>query len=178
MTVDLNNHYISKVYSSGSTVTGSVNILAKRDVRCDALQIVLVGHTKTRVDGLSSPHELIHTFLKLDMPIPESTYLVPRVLEMGREYSIPFHFVIPSYLTINACNHHIKNDQIRDQHVLLPPSMGYWEKSDMSPQMAVVEYAVKARLSGDDGATGEADQGHRGFAANPRAPGLGRGTSH
>ena len=151
--VELDNFYSSKVYTTGSSVSGNVVIITKRDIRFDNLQILLLGNTKTRSDGVNSPQEVSHTFLKLIMPIPESSYPVPRVLETGREYTIPFHFVIPSYLTVNACNHHMSHDQLQDQHVLLPPSMGHWEKSDMSPQMAVAEYSIKARVLRDDEVT-------------------------
>ena len=151
--VELDNFYSSKVYTTGSSVSGNVVIITKRDIRFDNLQILLLGNTKTRVDGVNSPQEVSHTFLKLVMPIPESSYPVPRVLEAGREYTIPFHFVIPSYLTVNACNHHTSHDLLQDQHVLLPPSMGHWEKSDMSPQMAIVEYSIKARVLRDDEVT-------------------------
>ncbi|KAH8889820.1 arrestin [Thozetella sp. PMI_491] len=140
MEITLDNFYTSKVYTSGSS----------RDVPFDVVQIVLMGQTKTRVDGLNTPHEVTHTFLKMVMPIPESTYPVPRVLEAGEQYSIPFHFVIPYYLTVNACGHRVSNEHVRDKHVLIPPSMGDWEKSDMGPAMAGVEYSIKARIFRDE----------------------------
>jgi hypothetical protein len=147
--INLNNHYSSKVYTSGSPVSGDVTITTRRDVRFDSLQILLIGSTKTRVDGVNSPQEVTHTFLKMAMPIPESSYPVPRVLEAGRTYAVPFNFVVPHYLTINACNHHVHSDRVREQHVLLPPTVGGWEKDDMAPQMARVEYSIKARVFRD-----------------------------
>ncbi|KAK0714584.1 hypothetical protein B0H67DRAFT_513003 [Lasiosphaeris hirsuta] len=147
--INLDNHYNSKVYSTLSPVAGNVTITTKRDVRFDSIQILLVGNTKTRVDGVSSPHEVTHTFLKMLMPIPESTYPVPRILETGETYTIPFNFVIPTQLTIGACHHHMQSDLLQDQHVLLPPTMGRWEKDDMAPQMVQVEYSVKARVLRD-----------------------------
>ncbi|KAJ9130153.1 Arrestin [Coniochaeta hoffmannii] len=146
ITVDLDNHFKQKVYTSGSPVSGHATITTQRDVRFDSVQIVLVGNSKTRVDGVNSPREVTHTFLKMTMPVPESSYPVPRVLENGRTYTIPFNFVIPNYLTMHACNHHILHDQLQDHHVLLPPSMGGWSKDDMAPEMAKVEYSVKARV--------------------------------
>ena len=148
--VNLKNHFNSKVYTSSSPVEGDVTIVTKRDVRFDSIQIILVGTTKTRLDGVNSPQEVTHTFLKLIMPIPESTYPVPRVLETGRTYTIPFNFVIPNQLTINACNHKMQSDQLVDHHVQLPPTMGGWERDDMAPQMAQVEYVIKARVFRED----------------------------
>ncbi|KAK3390518.1 hypothetical protein B0H63DRAFT_117997 [Podospora didyma] len=144
--VNLKDHFRSRVYTSSSPIAGDVTITTKRDVRFDSIQILLVGNTKTKVDGVNSMNEVTHTFLKMVMPIPESTYPVPRVLETGRTYTIPFNFVIPNQLTINACNHERLSDQLQDQHVLLPPSMGQWEKDDMAPIMARVDYTIKARV--------------------------------
>ncbi|KAK4103490.1 hypothetical protein N658DRAFT_420639 [Parathielavia hyrcaniae] len=153
MRVNLKDHYSSKAYTSGSPVVGDVTIATKRDVRFDSIHILLIGHTKTTFDGVSAPQEVTHTFLKLVMPIPEATYPVPRVLETDRTYTIPFNFVIPNQLTINACNHKRLSDQLQDHHVLLPPSLGGWQRDDMAPRMAQVEYIIKARVLRDDGKT-------------------------
>jgi len=147
--VNLSNHYRSKIYSSSSPIKGDVTITTKRDVPFDSIQILLLGHTKSRVDGMN-PHDVTHTFLKMIMPIPESLYPVPRMLETGRTYTIPFNFVIPNQLTINACNHPVKSDRLQDHHVLLPPSTGRWVKDDMAPEMAKVEYLIKARVLRED----------------------------
>ncbi|KAK0742228.1 hypothetical protein B0T21DRAFT_126141 [Apiosordaria backusii] len=145
--VHLKDHYKAKIYTSGSPVKGEVTIVTKRDVRFDSIQIVLIGNTKASFDGMSFPQEITHTFLKMVMPVPESTYPLPKVLETGETYTIPFNFVIPNQLTINACNHKRLSDQLQDHHVLLPPSMGGgWERDDMAPRMARVEYSIKARV--------------------------------
>lgn len=149
--IHLKNHYKAKTYTSGSVVEGEVTIATHRDVRFDSIEIVLLGSATTRTEGYSAPHESTHTFLKLLMPIPESTYPVPRVLESGRTLTIPFNFVLPGFLTLNACNHLIESDHLRQQHLRLPPSMGAfargsWEKDDMAPHMAEVVYSIKARV--------------------------------
>ncbi|GAB1318751.1 Bul1 C-terminal domain-containing protein [Madurella fahalii] len=148
--VNLKDHYNSKVYTSGSPLTGDVTITTKRQVRFDSIQVVLIGSTKTNFEGMNVPQEVTHTFLKMVMPIPESTYPVPRVLETGRTYNIPFHFVIPQQLTINACNHTRLSDQLQDHHLVPPPSIGGWQKDDMAPHMARVEYTIKARVLRED----------------------------
>jgi hypothetical protein len=149
--VNLKDHYSSKVYTSGSPVVGDVTITTKREVRFDSIQILLIGHTKTTFESVGAPQEVTHTFLKMVMPVPETTYPVPRVLETGRTYTVPFNFVIPNQLTINACNHARLSDQLQDHHVLLPPSLGGWQRDDMAPRMAQVEYIIKARVMRDDG---------------------------
>lgn len=148
--ISLDNHFKSKIYTSSSPISGNVTVVTQRDVRFDSVEIVLLGLSRTRVDGVSSPHESTHTLLKIPMPIPETSYPVPRILEAGREYSIPFNFILPNHLTLNACNHRVDSDAIHQSHLSLPPTMGFvqglWEKDDLAPQMATIEYSVKARI--------------------------------
>ncbi|KAK3687516.1 arrestin [Podospora appendiculata] len=154
--VNLENHFNSKIYTSSSPVTGNVTITTRREVRFESVQIILVGNTRTTIDGVSSPKLATHMFLKLVMPIPQSTYPIPRILEPGQTLTVPFNFVIPGQLTINACNHkNVTFGHLQDQHTLLPPTMGGWEKDDLSPNMARVEYSIKARVFRQDEATGK-----------------------
>ncbi|KAK8051037.1 hypothetical protein PG993_002422 [Apiospora rasikravindrae] len=146
MEIHLDNHYSSKAYTSSSSLSGRVVISPTRDMRFDSLHILLMGVTKTRVDGVHAPHATQHTFLRLTMPIPETSYPVPRVYEAGRVYTVPFHFVIPNYLTLGACCHKIESDAVSEQHLCIPPSLRTWDKDDMAPDMARVEYTVRARL--------------------------------
>lgn len=149
--IRLKHHYKTKTYTSSSPIEGEVTITTQKDVRFDSVEIVLIGSSRTRTEGYSAPHESTHTFLKLIMPIPEVIYPVPRILETGRTLTIPFNFVLPGFLTINACNHKIESDHFRQQHLYLPPSMGSWargnwEKDDLAPNMAEVVYSIKARV--------------------------------
>ncbi|KAJ4416455.1 hypothetical protein N0V82_006720 [Gnomoniopsis sp. IMI 355080] len=149
--IDIKNHFKMKTYTSSSPVSGQVTITTQRDVRFDSIEIDLIGASKTRTEGYSAPSESTHTFLKLVMPIPESTYPVPRVLETGRTLTIPFHFVLPNFLTLSACHHKVDSEHVREQHLCLPPSMGSWargnwEKDDLAPHMAEVVYSIKARV--------------------------------
>jgi hypothetical protein len=176
--VNLKDHYSSKVYTTGSTVTGDVTITTKRDVSFDSIQIILLGQTRTSFDGMGVPQQVSHIFLKMIMPVPESTYPIPRVLEPGRTYTLPFNFVIPRELTINACSHEV-SDQVQEHHVLLPPSLGEgWQRDDMSPKMAKVEYTVKARVIRDDAVSGkkvrimEASEPIQVLPATPQQPPL------
>jgi hypothetical protein len=144
--IHVDGHYSSKVYTSGSAISGEVTINPWRDTRFDYLQIILIGTTRTRLDAIQVPQHASHTFLKLSMPIPESAYPIPRIFDANGTYKIPFNFVIPSYLTMSACNHHAQSDIIHDYHMRLPPTMGFWEKDDLAPDMSQVEYAIKARV--------------------------------
>ena len=149
--IHLKNHFKTKTYTSSSVVAGDVTISTQRDVRFDTIEIILLGSARTKTDGYSAPHESTYTFLKLIMPIPESVYPVPRILEGSRTLSVPFHFVLPNFLTLGACTHKVESDHVKAQHLCLPPSMGSWargnwEKDDLSPQKADIEYTIKARV--------------------------------
>lgn len=179
MTVCLDNYFTNRVFTSGSPFSGSVKLEIGKNTRFDKVEILFLGTSKARLDGVRSPHTTSHTFLKLEMPIPESSYPVPRVYEAGRTYDIPFNFVIPNQLTINACNHSINSPAVHDSHLSLPPSMGTWSgKDDFSPDMARVEYSVIARVLSEDGSSGkrnkilEATHPVRVLPAHPELPPL------
>lgn len=149
--IHLENHFKARAYTSSSPLSGEVTITTQRDVRFDVVEIILLGSSKTRTAGLNAPLGSNHVFLKLTMPIPESLYPVPRVIEAGTTLTVPFNFVFPNFLTLNACTHEVDSDHVRDQHLRPPPSMGswaggIWEKDDLAPHMAEVEYCIKARV--------------------------------
>ena len=149
--VKLFDHYEAKIYSSGSHIKGEVVINPLRDTHFDNLQIVFLGITRTRLEAVQVPQRSSHTFLKLNMPIAESAYPVPRVFEVGRTYTFPFHFVVPMTLTLSACSHPTQGEHVSDYHMRLPPSLGSWEKNDLAPTTAEVEYVIKARALRDNG---------------------------
>ncbi|KAI2633797.1 hypothetical protein GGS26DRAFT_554790 [Hypomontagnella submonticulosa] len=155
MNIHIKNHYQSKIYTTGSEVSGHVTICPQNDTRFDILQIVLLGTSKTRLDAVNIPQATCHTFLKLVMPIPESSYPVPRIFEAGMTYTIPFTFIIPATLTLNACGHQVANDSVREEHMRLPPTIGSWEKDDFAPDMNRIQYTIKARVYKDEIASGE-----------------------
>ncbi|ROT40657.1 hypothetical protein SODALDRAFT_271994 [Sodiomyces alkalinus F11] len=145
--IKLHDDYRAKIFNSGSPVSGDVVITPWRDTRFDIVSIALIGRASSRVDAAQLSHHSSHTFLKMNMPIPESAYPTPRVFEAGRTYTIPFHFVIPQQLTLSACNHKKQSVFVHDQHMRLPPSMGHWSFDDFSPDMTRIEYLVKARVA-------------------------------
>ncbi|KAI1849335.1 hypothetical protein JX265_012104 [Neoarthrinium moseri] len=156
MKIQLDNYYTNRVYTSSSRLSGHVAIEVGKDTHFDKVQILLLGTSRTRVDNVHHPQLTSHTFLKLEMPIPEASYPIPRLYEAGRIYNIPFNFTIPSQLTINACNHNIDTNAVHENHVCLPPSMGSWGgKDDFSPEMAHVDYSIVARLLGEEGESGK-----------------------
>jgi hypothetical protein len=144
MNIHISNHYQSKIYTTASDVSGHVEVNTSRDVQVDNVQILLVGTSRTSIGASNLPQATSHTFLKLMMPIPESDYPTSRCFEAGRTYTIPFHFVIPQHLALNACSHYVPNDGLKDHHLRLPPSVGNWDKDDFAPHMSRITYSVRA----------------------------------
>ncbi|KAL2108674.1 hypothetical protein VUR80DRAFT_3512 [Thermomyces stellatus] len=153
LSVRLFDHYASKVYNAGSTIHGEVLVNSPHDLRFGSVEIAFVGVSRTILIATQVPQRSSHSFLKLNMPIPESEYPHPRVFEQGRSYAIPFNFVVPAQLTLSACKHEAENPQVKDYHMRLPPTMGpgdtAWGKDDLSPDTAHIEYFVRARVLGE-----------------------------
>src|SRR2546421_4596464 len=95
-----------------------------------------------------------HTFLKLKQPIPDSSYPVPRIAEAGHKYKFPFTFVVPDRILEHACAHRYANDQVHEEHLKLPPSMGDPNMAsdgavildDMAPYMTRITYAIRVKV--------------------------------
>ncbi|CAH0021925.1 unnamed protein product [Clonostachys rhizophaga] len=144
--VEINQHFTSKAYTSGSHVSGHVVVKSPRDLSYDAFNILFTGTVATRLDFVQSyTTNSVRTFLKLRMPIDNEHLPEDRVFVAGKTYSIPFHFVIPHQLIITSCNHGCENPAVKDQHLCLPPTIGYWEADDQAPDMTHIEYAIKAQ---------------------------------
>ena len=153
LSVQLADHYASKVYTAGSPIRGEVQISAPRDARFGSVEITFMGVSRTTLIATQVPQRSSHTFLRLTMPISESDYPHPRVFEQGRTYSIPFHFVVPTQLTLSACKHAAETPLVHDYHMRLPPTLGpgdaAWGRDDLAPETAQVEYFVRARVLGE-----------------------------
>ncbi|KAM5341178.1 hypothetical protein ACJ41O_015287 [Fusarium nematophilum] len=144
--VSLANHFSSKVYTTNSEVSGEVVITPARDIPFDHLDIALVGSADTRRDGVDMTHLTTHRFLRLEMPVDEDAYPAEMVFQAGRTYTFPFNFNIPAHLSSQACTHRISSDDLWERHMSLPPTLGGWEKDDLAPDMARIEYSVKAHI--------------------------------
>ncbi|KAG6031694.1 hypothetical protein E4U41_007475 [Claviceps citrina] len=146
ITITIGGHFNSKVYTSGSTISGHAVVQTPKDTLFDDFDIDFFGVAATRLDFVQQyPAHSIRPFMKLRMPIDRSALPGNRVLIAGKTYSIPFTFVVPHQLTIGACNHDCSSPAVKDHHLRLPPTVGSWEADDLAPEMAQVEYSIKAR---------------------------------
>ncbi|RGP77189.1 hypothetical protein FLONG3_4704 [Fusarium longipes] len=143
--VSIDRHFEAKIYTSGSTITGSVSLSPQANLTVDAFEIVFTGSSSTIVQMLhqGSTPKSAHKFLLLRMPIPESALPENGVLEAGYSYQVPFSFVIPYQLPSAACKH--RDPTIRERHLQLPPTIGSWEHDDMAVHTISINYAVEAR---------------------------------
>jgi hypothetical protein len=146
LTIKLDGHFSSKVYTSGSKITGHVEIFSQHDVQYDDFEIVFTGVSSTRLDFVQQfTCNSWRPFMKLRMPLEEDQLPRDHIFRAGQRYAIPFHFVVPHQLTIGACSHNVVNPDVQQQHLRMPPSVGCWEYDDMAPDMAEVQYAIKVR---------------------------------
>ena len=108
--------------------------------------------------------EALQSFLRLVQPIDESGLPEPRVLEEGRTYDFPFTFNVPERLLPQACNHARESDAVHEEHLYLPPSLGdplvasqdgKTLLDDMAPDMGVISYAIKVRITKGRGPRGK-----------------------
>ncbi|KAM5343941.1 hypothetical protein ACJ41O_012478 [Fusarium nematophilum] len=140
--IHIDHHFESKVYTSGSEISGHVALASRPDAIADALEIVLLGTIRTNVYAPQSDvPPARHTFLQLSMAsLPGS-----RALNPEEPCRVPFHCVMPYQLPGIACKF-AHGTMVHQRHLQLPPTMGAWQGDDQAPRSARVEYAIKATV--------------------------------
>lgn len=142
----IDGHFSSKVYTSGSAISGHAIVKTASNVSFDYFDIVFTGIAATRLDFVQQyPSHSLRPFMKLRMPVSQSDIPEDHIFKAGQTYKVPFNFVVPHHLPIGACKHNCESDSVKDHHLRLPPSVGYWGADDQAPEMAHIEYAIKAR---------------------------------
>lgn len=144
--VSLNDHFNSKIYTTNSEISGEVTITPAKNIPFDRVDIALTGSAETRREGVEVIHFATHRFLRLEMPIDNSAYPPSRVFETGKTYKFPFNFNVPAHLSSQACTHRLESEDVWEKHMTLPPTVGGWEKDDLAPDMARIEYSVKTHV--------------------------------
>lgn len=150
-------------YTTLDKVQGEVTIVAPYDTAFDHLYITLEGSVKTLVEKMAtasptnSRTEAFQVFLRLLQPLDMGAFSRLRVIKAGQTYRFPFTFVIPQKLLPQSCKH------VHDAHLNLPPSLGdpmtaSLNKTlldDMAPEMSVISYAIRVRITNGRGTTGK-----------------------
>ncbi|CEF76287.1 hypothetical protein FGSG_08035 [Fusarium graminearum PH-1] len=148
--IDIHGHYESKVYTTGSTVQGFIRLTSRNKTPFQSIQVNFRGTASTRQAFQYGTPFTTHAFMNISISILEDFFPTGHVLEAGESHSIPFIFEIPSDLSSNACSH--QNTAVRERHLLPPPSLGSWMKSDLTDGSTYVDYGIRARLVlGNDG---------------------------
>lgn len=157
-------------YTSLDEISGQVSITAPSDTTFDQVYITLEGTAKTSIEKVASTYttsgrtEAYQSFLRLVQPIDEASYPEPRVFDEGHTYTFPFTFNVPERLLPQACTHPRDNDAVHDEHLCLPPSLGdplaasedgKMLLDDMAPDMGVISYALKVRITKGRGPRGK-----------------------
>lgn len=156
-------------YTSLDKIRGDVAIIPKYDTSFEEIYVTFEGTTKTFVEKIatSSPAngrtEAFQVFLRLMMPMDGEALPASRVLEAGRTYKFPFTFVVPEKLLPQSCNHGYVDNDIKESHLKLPPSLGdpmtaslgKTLLNDMAPDMGTISYAIKARVIHGKGKSGK-----------------------
>ena len=156
-------------YTSLDEIRGVVSITAPSDTRFDEVYITFEGVIRTYVEKIattaptSGRTEAFQNFLRLVQPMDDAAFPEPRIARAGQTYSFPFTFVVPDRLLPQSCIHPVENISIRDVHANLPPSLGdpmlatagKTLVDDMAPDMGVIAYAIKCRVTDGRGSSGK-----------------------
>ena len=149
-------------YTSLDEISGEVSITVPSTTAFDQVYITFEGSAKTSIEKVASTApttgktEAFQSFLRLVQPIEDAAFPEPRVFEEGHKYSFPFTFNVPERLLPQACNHPRDSDAVHEEHLCLPPSLGdplaasedgKTLLDDMTPDMGVISYALKVRIT-------------------------------
>ncbi|RBR13268.1 uncharacterized protein FIESC28_08234 [Fusarium coffeatum] len=142
--IDIDGHHETKIYTTGSTVQGSVRLTTQHQTTFQSIQVSFRGTSSTRQVSQYGQPSRSHTFLNIQIPMSDETLPSDRILRAGKSYNIPFLFKIPQDLSLHACNH--RSPVVRERHLVPPPSLGSWTKNDFTDGSTSIEYVIQARL--------------------------------
>ncbi|KAF4466373.1 hypothetical protein FALBO_6768 [Fusarium albosuccineum] len=142
--ISIDNHFQSKVYTSGSVISGCVTISPQRPLAFESVDIAFVGTATTQIAMIHRDAPSGHTFLQLNMALDDNALPDARIFGPGEPYNLPFTFLIPHRLPSASCKYH-PDTVVHERHTYLPPTVSSGEHPD-APYIAQVEYSVTARI--------------------------------
>lgn len=159
LTIDIRLNDYQKTYTTFENIYGMAIVEAYVDTPFDYMDIQFLGVSKISIERWSSMAAVktlsvaTHAFLTLQQPDLEARYPPGRILRKGNTYEFPFTFVVPAHLVEGACSHLVAHENVRDAHLLLPPTLGDQGLprnagliDDVSPEMANIRYGVSATM--------------------------------
>lgn len=163
ITILIDNHTPSKIYRTGSTVKGVVEIKPRLPLHYTRIAMKLVCESSVQLPQRHS--ETFHRHLDLNMPVEER--LLPRVengywvnsyLQAGQIYTIPFSFGLGDPHDREACPHDVEWPGVRELHRQLPPSLAGIDWDAMVPHGIRIDYTLIVTLADRNWTQKEASQ--------------------
>ena len=157
-----------RTYSTFDRIKGRVTLNFEKDTLIGDLIISFEGQSQTYVEKVAAASPTTgrttgkHTFLRMLQPIPSEPLPENMLAKANTTYTIPFTFVVPDRLLPYTCTHKVEHEEVKKQHLHLPPSMGDPMLSgegnvlmdDLAPDMSKISYYVRARVGKASPSTG------------------------
>lgn len=148
-------------YSTYDEIRGKMEMKFEKDTPFDDISIIFEGQSDTFVEKIATTAPTTarttgkHTFLRMSQPISEELLPADFVAKANVTYTLPFTFTVPERLLPYVCSHRTENDEVKNAHLYLPPSLGdpntasdgHVLMDDLSPEMAKITYAIRARIT-------------------------------
>ncbi|KAH7174649.1 uncharacterized protein B0J16DRAFT_404386 [Fusarium flagelliforme] len=163
ITISIDDYTPSKIYRTGSTVKGVVEIKPRLPFHYTRIAMKLLCESSVQLPQRHS--ETFHRHLDLTMPVEDR--LVPRVengywvnsyLQAGQTYSIPFSFELGDPHDLEACPHDVESTGVRELHRQLPPSLAGIDRDAMVPHGIRIDYTLIVTLADRNWTQKEASQ--------------------
>lgn len=140
--ITIDQHNASKIYTSGSIITGKALVQTAQDVAFDALDVQFTGVASLELGYIQEyPTRTCHLFLRLRIPLDPNDVPNPKVFKAGETYTIPFTFVVPHSLAGSSCNCEVRSQY----HLRLPPTVGHWKGDDQAPLISSIQYSITVK---------------------------------
>ena len=129
-TIDIRLSDRQKTYTPSEHIYGMAIVETYVDTPFDHVEIQFLGVSGISIERWASMAAtktlsvVTHAFLTLRQPDLEVRYPSDRILRKGIPYEFPFVFVVPARLVEGACSHLVAHKNVRDAHLLLPPTLG------------------------------------------------------
>jgi len=157
-----------RTYSTFDQISGHVQLKFEKDTLINDLNIVFEGQAQTYVEKVATASPTTgrttgkHTFLRVQQPISPDSLPENMFATANTTYTLPFSFIVPDRLLPYVCSHKVTNDEVKEEHLQLPPSIGDPMLSgagntlmdDLAPEMAKIGYSIKARVGKASPTTG------------------------
>lgn len=148
-------------YSTYDEIKGCVNVKFEKDTSFDDLNVTFEGQSNTYVEKMVTAAPTTgrttgkHVFLRVQQPIGPDLLPGDDIFRGGVTYTIPFTFVVPDRLLPFVCSHKVNDEEIRKDHLQLPPSIGDSSiagdgrtlMDDLAPEMAKISYCIRAQVT-------------------------------